>query len=56
MYQVAAQISKTEKEKIISLVSKGLFINEADFVRSAIRDLLERFPSTEEASLRKVKE
>jgi len=49
MAQVSAKISKIEDNKIISLVEKGLFINKADFVRTAVRDLLERFPSTEEA-------
>lgn len=53
MSQVSAQISKTEDEKIILLVKKGLFINKADLVRTAIRELLERFPSTQEASKRK---
>ena len=52
MSQVSAQISRAEDEKILMLVEAGLFINKADLVRTAIRELLERFPSTQEAKQR----
>lgn len=39
--QMAARVTYTEKAAVIELVKKGRFINEADFVRTAIRGLLD---------------
>ena len=36
-------ISDVEDKKIDALVKKGLFINKADFIRTAVRDLLDTF-------------
>ena len=41
--QVCAQLSQVECRKIKALVARGLFINQADLVRSAVRELLEGF-------------
>jgi len=48
--QVTAQISDVENKKIDALIKAGLFLNRADFTRTAVRDLLETFQaSTKEA-------
>lgn len=48
--QVSALISDVEDKKILSLIEKGLFINKADFIRTAVRELLDTFKDpTEEA-------
>ena len=41
--QCCAVVSQAEGDKIDRLVEKGLFINRADLVRSAVRELLEGF-------------
>ena len=41
--QVCAQLPIAECRKIRALVARGLFINQADLVRSAVRELLEKF-------------
>lgn len=51
MSVVGAKITSEEKNRIEALVDKGCFLNSSDFVREAIRDLLERFP-TDEATKR----
>ena len=40
---VAALITEQENDKIDSLVERGVFLNKSDFVRTAIRELLEGF-------------
>lgn len=47
-----ARISENEKQRIQHLVDRGLFINESDFVRTAIRELLEKFMTIDEATRR----
>lgn len=41
--QICALISYSENENLNNLVRRGLFINRADFARTAIRELLEKF-------------
>jgi len=61
MSVVGAKITQKEKKRIDALVAKGCFLNSSDFVREAIRDLLEFFykdeankkASAEEATKRK---
>jgi len=45
--QVTAQISDVEDKKIDALIQKGLFINRADFTRTAVRDFLSSFKEPE---------
>ena len=52
MPTAGATITKVEEQKIDALVNRGLFLNRSDFIRTAIRELLEGF-STEEAIKRK---
>jgi len=54
MPTAGATITKLEEKKIDALVSQGLFLNKSDFIRTAIRDLLEGF-SQDEATKRTVK-
>ena len=49
---IGAVITDQEESQIYRLVERGVFLNKSDFTRTAIRDLLERFPSIEEAKLR----
>jgi len=49
---VSAKITPQESEAIYRLVERGVFLNKSDFTRTAIRELLEKFPSVEEAKLR----
>jgi len=55
MSVVGAKITQKEKKRIDALVAKGCFLNSSDFVREAIRDLLDSF-SADEATKRTVKE
>ena len=43
---IGAVITDQEESQI------GVFLNKSDFTRTAIRELLEKFPSVEEAKLR----
>jgi len=47
-----AKLTPQENEAIYRLVEAGVFLNKSDFTRTAIRELLEKFPSIEEASKR----
>ena len=49
---IGTKITVQEEIQIDTLVERGCFLNKSDFTRTAIRDLLERFPSIEEAKLR----
>ena len=42
--QVTAQITDVEDKKINILIKEELFINRADFTRTAIRNFLKEFP------------
>jgi len=53
---IGTKITAQEETQIDTLVERGCFLNKSDFTRTAIRELLERFPSIEEASLRTEKE
>jgi len=53
MTQVNAQVSEHEYRKINRLVDQGRFINKADFVRTAVRELLETFPDSVDTSERR---
>ena len=53
---IGAVITDQEESQIYRLVERGVFLNKSDFTRTAIRELLEKFPSVEEASKRIVKE
>jgi len=53
---IGAVITDQEESQIYRLVERGVFLNKSDFTRTAIRELLEKFPSIEEASKRTVKE
>ena len=53
---VSAKITPQESEAIYRLVEAGVFLNKSDFTRTAIRELLERFPSVEETSKKAVVE
>ena len=48
---IGAKVTLEEEKRIDALVAKGCFLNRSDFIRTAIRDLLEGF-STEEATKR----
>ena len=43
MPTAGATITELEEKKIDALVTQGLFLNRSDFIRTAIRDLLEGF-------------
>ena len=47
-----AKLTPQENEAIYRLVEAGVFLNKSDFTRTAIRELLEKFPSIEEATKR----
>ena len=49
---IGAVITDQEESQIYRLVERGVFLNKSDFTRTAIRELLEKFPSVEEAKLR----
>ena len=49
---IGAVITDQEESQIYRLVERGVFLNKSDFIRTAIRELLEKFPSVEEASKR----
>ena len=49
---VSAKITPQENIAIHRLVERGVFLNKSDFTRTAIREMLEKFPSIEEASKR----
>jgi len=49
---IGAVITDQEESQIYRLVERGVFLNKSDFTRTAIRELLEKFPSIEEAKLR----
>ena len=49
---IGAVITDQEESQIYRLVERGVFLNKSDFTRTAIRELLEKFPSIEEASKR----
>jgi len=49
---IGAIITDQEESQIYRLVERGVFLNKSDFTRTAIRELLEKFPSIEEASKR----
>ena len=51
---VSVRITPREKQAIYRLVETGVFMNPTDLVRTAIRELLEKFPSAKEASKRTV--
>jgi len=51
---IGAVITDQEESQIYRLVERGVFQNKSDFTRTAIRELLEKFPSVEEASKRTV--
>jgi len=44
---VSAQISDVEDKKIDALIKKGLFLNRADFTRTAVRGFLSSFKEPE---------
>jgi len=50
-----AKLTPQENEAIYRLVEAGVFLNKSDFTRTAIRELLEKFPNIE-ARERTVKE
>jgi len=52
---VSVRLTPRETQAIYRLVENGVFMNKTDFTRTAIRELLEKFPSVEEASKRTVK-
>jgi len=47
---IGAVITDQEESQIYRLVERGVFLNKSDFTRTAIRELLEKFPSVEETS------
>ena len=49
---IGAVITDQEESQIYRLVERGVFLNKSDFTRTAIRELLEKFPSVEEATKR----
>ena len=49
---IGAVITDQEESQIYRLVERGVFLNKSDFTRTAIRELLGKFPSVEEASKR----
>ena len=49
---IGTKITDQEESQIYRLVERGVFLNKSDFTRTAIRELLEKFPSIEEASKR----
>ena len=49
---IGTKITAQEETQIDTLVERGCFLNKSDFTRTAIRELLERFPPIEEAKLR----
>ena len=49
---IGTKITVREETQIYRLVERGVFLNKSDFTRTAIRELLEKFPSIEEAKLR----
>jgi len=44
---VSAKITPQEEAQIYRLVEAGVFLNKSDFTRTAIRELLEKFPNIE---------
>ena len=49
---VSVRLTQRETQAIYRLVENGVFMNKTDFTRTAIRELLEKFPSVEEATKR----
>ena len=49
---IGTKITVREETQIDTLVERGCFLNKSDFTRTAIRELLEKFPSIEEATKR----
>ena len=49
---IGAVVTDQEESQIYRLVERGVFLNKSDFTRTAIREMLEKFPSVEEAKLR----
>jgi len=49
---VSAKITSQEEAGIYRLIECGVFLNKSDFTRTAIRELLEKFPNVEETENR----
>jgi len=51
MPMIGSVITEEQYNKINNLVDRGIFLNRSDFVRTSVRELLEKF-SVDEATKR----